>query len=264
MKYNKEYIEQLLRRFIDGETTEQEEQFLAEYFSTSDSIPEEWETYREMFASFSTDAYDFTEEELIGAKRPTPTLPVREGDLIPQKHRIIKMWPWLAAACVAALMVVVLAPPQSSSVGRELATNVSEQTASTTSISVTDKSTDEVKSEPITTTDKQIAQATEHKASSAQEQSQVSSVPKKKAATALQKTTRQEPAASVSTDLAMAEEPKESHATGTSNVSEDWDEAIEQDFRINTAPIRMRGQQVMQRVAMMQAAHRNQIQYVEL
>lgn len=281
MKYNKEYIEQLLQRFMDGETTEQEEQFLAEYFSTSDSIPEEWEAYREMFASFSTDAYDFSEEELIGAERPTPTSmvftpppsppfsgegnPVREGDLIPPKHRIIKILPWLAAACIAALMVVVLAPPREDASLNSGGNVIAE-------VKTDSMNKEQQRPEPITTTDKQIAQATEHKTLSVQEQSQVSSVSKKKATATSQETTRQEPTAPVSTDLALSD----IHYTTSSNENSNslpigegrgeaaWDEAIEQEFRTTSAPIRMRGQQVIQRVAMMQSAHRNQPQYVEL
>ncbi|MBQ0074922.1 MAG: hypothetical protein KBT34_12100 [Prevotella sp.] len=246
MRYNKEYIEQVLKRFMHGETTEQEEQFLAEYFSTNDSIPEEWEAYREMFASFFTDAYDFTEEELNKfVKEEAPKL------------RTISLWPWLAAACVAALMVIFLAPPRGdSSLNRE-----DDVIAEAKKDSM---NKERHHHEPITTTDKQIAQATKHKGSSVQEQSKVSPIPRKLTTTASLEATRQEPDASVSTDLAMVEEPKESHVTRTSNVSEDWDEAIEQEFRASSAPIRMRGQQVIQRVAMMQAAHRNQPQYVEM
>lgn len=246
MKYNKEYIEQLLLRFIDGETTEQEEQFLAEYFSTNDSIPEEWEAYRELFASFATDSYDFTEEELNHfAKEEAP------------RARTISLWPWLAAACVAAMLIVFLAPPR-----EDASLNSGDNVIAEVKKDSMNK--EQQQPELITTTDKQIAKATENKSYSNQEQSQVSPDSKKKTNAASQETTMQEPAASISTDLAMVEEPKESHTTGTSNVSEDWDEAIEQEFRTNSAPIRMRGQQVIQRVAMMQPAHRNQIKYVEL
>lgn len=96
MIYNKEYIEQLLTRFMDGETSEQEEQILTDFFSANDSIPEEWEPYREMFASFDTDVYDFKEEELESfVKEEKP------------KTRTIRIWPWLAAACVVGLIIMI-------------------------------------------------------------------------------------------------------------------------------------------------------------
>ena len=49
MKYSREYIERLLGKFVDGLTTELEEQQLAEYFDTADDIPAEWQVYKEMF-----------------------------------------------------------------------------------------------------------------------------------------------------------------------------------------------------------------------
>ena len=100
MKYKMEHIEQLLRRFMDGETSEQEEKILEEYFSHDDDIPEEWATYREMFASFSTDAYDFSEEEKQSFLKE------------PKKAKVRMSWLWLVAACIAALILVLLPPPR--------------------------------------------------------------------------------------------------------------------------------------------------------
>ena len=52
-------VEELLKRFMDGETSVEEEMALTEYFREAtdedrpDSIPEEdWEAYREMFRMF--------------------------------------------------------------------------------------------------------------------------------------------------------------------------------------------------------------------
>jgi hypothetical protein len=64
MKYSREYIERLLGKFVDGLTTELEEQQLAEYFDTADDIPAEWQVYKEMFRSFKTDDYNFSNAEL--------------------------------------------------------------------------------------------------------------------------------------------------------------------------------------------------------
>ena len=64
MKYSREYIERLLGRFVEGLTTETEELTLAEYFEIAEDIPAEWMDYKEMFSSFKTDDYDFSEEEL--------------------------------------------------------------------------------------------------------------------------------------------------------------------------------------------------------
>lgn len=61
---NNKQIEDLLRRFMDGMTTEAEESLLAGYFSSEDSIPDELKTYQLLFQSFNADAYKFSQEEL--------------------------------------------------------------------------------------------------------------------------------------------------------------------------------------------------------
>ncbi|GAB6982363.1 hypothetical protein [Prevotella dentasini] len=50
--YPRNTIQTLLDRFMDGQTTLDEERLLADFFRSSDDIPEEWEDYREMFAYF--------------------------------------------------------------------------------------------------------------------------------------------------------------------------------------------------------------------
>ena len=47
---------------MDAQTTEEEEQVLADYFAGMDDIPAEWEPYREMFMSFNTDAYGMSDK----------------------------------------------------------------------------------------------------------------------------------------------------------------------------------------------------------
>lgn len=259
MTYNKEYIEQLLQRFMDGETTELEEQFLVEYFSTSDSIPEDWEAYREMFASFATDAYDFSEEELIG---------------ISPKPRMIRILPWLAAACVAALLIIFMAPP------REDASRGSEG-------SVIAKATKDSlhkapkKPAPITTPVNQMAQAAERNPTLVRHPSSVNPAPGHSsnnpapmrhpssvnpAIVRNPVTVSQSPAptAPIEPTIAIAEHPREQYCASSSSVSEDWEATIEQTFRNHSAPIRERGLQVIQRVSMLQQEQRNQQQYVDL
>lgn len=248
MTYNKEYIEQLLQRFMDGETTELEEQFLAEYFSTSDSIPEDWEAYREMFASFATDAYDFSEEELIG---------------IPQKPRMIRILPWLAAACVAALLIIFMAPPRE---------DVSRGSEGSVIAKATKDSLHKAppRPAPITPPVNQMAQAAErnptpgHSSNNPAPVRHPSSV--NPAIVRNPVTVSQSPAPTVPIEptIAIAEHPKEQHCASSSSMSEDWEATIEQTFRNHSAPIRERGQQVIQRVSMLQQEQRNQQQYVDL
>ena len=49
MNYDKQYIEQLLNRFLEGESTIAEEEILARYFATH-TVDSNWEPYKRMFA----------------------------------------------------------------------------------------------------------------------------------------------------------------------------------------------------------------------
>ena len=95
MKQN-EYIASLLEKFLEGQSTEAEEQTLSEYFDSADDVPAEWTAYQEMFRSFTTDAYDFSDEEIDAMLAPTPS-----------KKGIVVSWlRWSAVACA---IITVLA-----------------------------------------------------------------------------------------------------------------------------------------------------------
>ena len=49
----------------------------------------------------------------------------------PQKSRIRQIWPWLAAACVAAFLIVLVAPPRETTTGEPQVTAKVEQPATT-------------------------------------------------------------------------------------------------------------------------------------
>ena len=92
----KEYIASLLEKFLEGQSTEAEEQTLSEYFDSADDVPAEWVAYQELFRSFTTDAYDFSNEEIDAMLAPTPS-----------KKGIVVSWlRWSAVACA---IIVVLA-----------------------------------------------------------------------------------------------------------------------------------------------------------
>ncbi len=79
IQYTKEYIGQLLERYMEGISTLEEEDILHQFFTRSD-VPAEWEDYRMLFAE-------------IDSMRPT------------EKHDR-RWWPWSIAAAVAAALVV--------------------------------------------------------------------------------------------------------------------------------------------------------------
>lgn len=95
MKQN-EYIASLLEKFLEGQSTEAEEQTLSEYFDSADDVPAEWAAYQELFCSFTTDAYDFSGEEINAMLAPTPS----------KKGIVVNLLRWSAAACA---IIAVLA-----------------------------------------------------------------------------------------------------------------------------------------------------------
>ena len=95
MKYSREYIERLLGKFVDGLTTELEEQQLAEYFDTADDIPAEWQVYKEMFRSFKTDDYNFSNAELDA--------------MLTQPKPALHIWRWMFVVACAAVVVAFVA-----------------------------------------------------------------------------------------------------------------------------------------------------------
>lgn len=95
MKQN-EYIASLLEKFLEGQSTEAEEQTLSEYFNSADDVPVEWVAYQELFRSFKTDAYDFSDEEIDAMLAPSPS----------KKGIVVSLLRWSAVACA---IIVVLA-----------------------------------------------------------------------------------------------------------------------------------------------------------
>ena len=107
MKYSREYIERLLGKFVDGLTTELEEQRLAEYFDTADDIPAEWQVYKEMFRSFKTDEYNFSNAELDVMLTSDVAVEPSAAHILP-KHKS-HVWRWVAVAVCAAVVVAFVA-----------------------------------------------------------------------------------------------------------------------------------------------------------
>ena len=98
-------VEDLLKRFMDGETSLEEETALAEYFRGAggddrpDSIPEEdWEAYREMFRMF--------EDGNIGVRVTHPHITETGRGRDAHAPRGIRIY--MAAAAVAAFFVLAL------------------------------------------------------------------------------------------------------------------------------------------------------------
>ncbi len=73
-RYSHQQIEALLNKFMDGQTTVEEEALLADYFR-SDDVPAEWEDYRAMFDYFDRGMKD----GLVPVEQSRPTLTRQMG-----------------------------------------------------------------------------------------------------------------------------------------------------------------------------------------
>ena len=85
----------LIQKYLNGETTAEEERLLALEVSRDDA-PDDWKVIAEMLGELTVDEALFDQ---MMAERS-------------HKSRIVKLWPWVAAACVAALLIVFLGPPR--------------------------------------------------------------------------------------------------------------------------------------------------------
>ena len=102
MKYSREDIEKLLGKFVDGQTTELEEQSLAEFFDTADEIPAEWQVYKEMFRSFKTDEYNFCNDELDAMLTSEVAVEPSAAQILPKQTSHI--WRWMSVVACAAVV----------------------------------------------------------------------------------------------------------------------------------------------------------------
>lgn len=95
-------IHNLIERFLDAETTLQEEQQLMEYFR-QDDIPEELMQYREMFQDYEALATSYSPSVEEPVCPPATTITTVE--LSRRKHPP-RLMLWVAAASIAALVVI--------------------------------------------------------------------------------------------------------------------------------------------------------------
>ena len=96
IQYTKEYIARLLDRYMDGTSTLDEEDILAQYFR-GDNIPEEWACYKEMFKEIEAMKPEADAVQPAAAEEPT------------RGRRRWMIWGVAAAAAVAG--IIYLAAP---------------------------------------------------------------------------------------------------------------------------------------------------------
>ena len=212
----------LIQKYLNGETTAEEEKLLALEVSRKDA-PDDWKVIAEMLGELTIDEALFDQ---IMAERK-------------QKPRFIRLWPWVAAACVVALLVVFLGPPKEETPNQPQIAKVE-----------TKKTEPEVKAvEPTPVTDeKEIvteSKPTKHIVTKAVAKHHDKDVMPEQQVQEPQNQTEEiiEPIAEptgTTNDIAQVEEP----------VMQDFRHDAKIDFKEFTRSIRERGERVTHRVAM--------------
>ena len=116
-RYSQHQIKAQLDRFMDGQTTVEEEALLADYFRSGD-VPAEWEDYRAMFDYFDRGM----EDGLVPVEQSRPSLTRQMG----------RRWWGIAAAAsitVAIVATAVLHQPESTTTVPETPRVATNETA---------------------------------------------------------------------------------------------------------------------------------------
>ena len=93
---------ELLARYMEGDSTQEELRQLKEYFRSTPDLPADLRPYAQMF-------------DILSERQPTPSVEAldrfAEGQVTVRRRN--PLWPLLAAAaCIAAFALILLAPPQ--------------------------------------------------------------------------------------------------------------------------------------------------------
>ena len=98
MKVDIQHIEKLLDRYMEGENTQDELRELKDYFLQTKDIPENLLPYKEMF-------------EVLEKPTTIPSVEALDSLLQPKrKNKRAILLPWIAAACVVGLVIMLLRP----------------------------------------------------------------------------------------------------------------------------------------------------------
>ena len=208
----------LIQKYLNGETTAEEEKLLALEVSRKDA-PDDWKVIAEMLGELTVDEALFDQ---IMAERK-------------QKPRFIRLWPWVAAACVVALLVVFLGPPKEETPNQPQIAKVEPKN--------TEPEVKAVEPTPVTTEKEIVAESksTKHIVAKAVAKHQVESVMPEQQAQEPQKQTEE------------AVEPIAEPTDGINDIAQVEEAGMKEemlDFNEFTREIRERGEQVTHRVAM--------------
>lgn len=107
IKYTDEYIERLLDRFMNGESSLEEEAQLGEYFRTQ-TVRKEWETYREMFEYFDG-GMEETSRNITDAQADASEPAIKKTYARKAGRNVSMMlWRYIAIAASVAFVLVMI------------------------------------------------------------------------------------------------------------------------------------------------------------
>lgn len=95
---NDKYIEGLLRKFMQAQTSEQEETVLAEFFHKTKDIPTDWLPYKEYFCIFDSEKAEVSDDGVFSNEEIDSFITERHST-----HWHKRRWLY-AAACILALI----------------------------------------------------------------------------------------------------------------------------------------------------------------
>ena len=102
-KVTSENVQEYLNRYMNGESTQEELKLLKEFFGSTKELPADLRPYAQMF-------------EMLEEKTQTPSVEAlnrfAEGEVPAAHQRRVRLWPLVAAACIAAFAVIFLTPPK--------------------------------------------------------------------------------------------------------------------------------------------------------
>ena len=222
----------LINKYLAGETTISEERELKQLLlDTPDTQLSKAE--RSILELLSYSGSEVMEEDIFAVDY------TEEYGKHVRPSRTIRLWPWVAAACIAALLVIFLAPP------REEA----KQVAIVEKTIIQQKEVkDSVKAEPIS--------------QPMQEEKQLAQVSKRNSSDVKRNRKKAETIAGASQD-AVAVTESSNMEEYNEEVTSVADERME-EFYASSANIYRCGQQLKQRVATMLADQKTNPQYVNL
>lgn len=116
-------IQPLLDRYLDGKTTQQEQQLLAQFFALTVELPENLLPYKEMFELL-------VEPDIVPSQAAISKLALPA----PLKHHTIRLWPWVATACAAGIAALVFLSPPKAQTEHHIAQRSSQVAYKTTAV----------------------------------------------------------------------------------------------------------------------------------